>query len=444
MFSRTTRILLLIAVVAVTAFVLVELPRRRAQERAAEASAQLLDFAPSRVDGVRIDRSDDTLVFAIRGTHWQMLQPASDVAEYSRIASLLQAFSTARVERVLGPATDAHRFGLDTPVALTLYAGADTLAHIELGSMTVDRAYLYARRPDGNVVLAPTDLIDTLNLPAGDYRNQRVITFDLSVVRALHLRTPAGVSRWSRVPGGTGWFTVVAGDTIAGDSIAVDAVLRTMRGLRVADFVAPSDTAAAMNPPDVVATIVKAAPAPSVTIRFRCPHSAPCAASLSSERRVVTVNADIDRILAACVATLRERHVLHFAPERTTRIEIDLPDTSAVLVRSGGTWALPNPKLGAIDVEAARNVVRALRALSWVRMAGAGTPPQRPGDPTFSLVLRAGDGTILDEARGTIRDAGGVAVGTARRSGLRTEIEPKALHELAVRLRRLRVPVAQP
>lgn len=437
--SRTTRILFAAALLAVAAFALLELPRRRAQDRAAGEDAPLFQFEPATIDGIRILRRGDELAFAMRDSHWEMTAPLHELAEPSNVAALLQALHTASVERNLGEDDDAKndRFGLRAPSAtIWLAAARDTVARLELGDYTIDRAFVYARRGDHNVVLVPTDLLRASTLPVDQYRNRRIVNFDRSVVRSFDLRTPQGRSRWTRSPGG-GWFTTVARDTVVGDSVAVEGILRTLRGLRVARFLAAPDTAGALDDADVVVTLHKTPPAPPVTIRLRCAHGVPCRARCDDEVRVSELDSDVDAVLSAGIDNLRDRHLLNFAPEHAGRIEISTPDTSAVLVRAGERWALPNPALGAIDPARAADLVRALRALRWTRVVDRPTTTNLSHN-SVAVIVYARDGSILDGMRGSISGDPPVVTGTSRSSGRATEWDIAVVRTLSTLLRRLR------
>jgi hypothetical protein len=398
MLSRTSRFLLVAAALAVAAFVLVELPRRRAEDRAAREGSRLADLDPARVDAVTIERPADTLSFALRATHWEMTAPVADLAEPSSVLSLLHAIETATAGRRLGPALNGSRFGLDPPAAsIALAAAADTLLRLELGGYTVDRAWVYGRVASGEVLLVPTDLLRASTLPADEYRNRHVVVFDRAVVREFRVRAAGASMRWTRGRA-PAWFTVLGRDTVPGDSVAVEAMLRRLRGLRVRAFAAAADTAGAFRDPAGVVALVKAGDAPTVTLRFaRRPDGAWWARN-DAETRVVEVEGGVDDLLAQTTTSLRDRRLLHFSPAQSSRIEFASPDTAGVLVRAGGAWARANPALGPVDAERAADFIRALRALQWVEVAPPGerVPPVRPA---FSLVVYGSGDTIIAELR---------------------------------------------
>jgi hypothetical protein len=374
----------------------------------------------------------------LRGTHWEVIEPVHDAAEYSRVATLIDAIQRAEVERNLGPTDDAQRFGLHPARAVvTLTASGDTLAHLELGTYTVDGAFVYARRSDGDVVLVPPAILSAANLPAAEYRDQHLVRVDLDYVMAITVRRQSHpTTHWARRAQGE-WFTVVDGDTVAGDSVEVPTYLRRFTGMRVRSFVDPGDTARAFSAPAGSVTLHKQAPSPPVTIRFVARPDSSYWARIDRNPRVVDVQGDVPSALDASVAALRDRRLLQFWPPRATRIQVVTPDTSAVLVRAGDTWALPNPALGRLDARATADFIRALRALRYRRVVAGSVREVEPA--AFTLVIGAEGDTILDELRARPRPGSDpVWIVTSRSSRTLAELPAQELHALIDHLRRMR------
>ena len=107
--SRTSRALFVVAVLALAAFALLELPRRRAAERAHEDARRLFPPFSAPVDGVDIVRPGERVHIEVRGTHWQVVEPVDDAAEYSRVATLIDAIEKAEVAPPTFPRTDSRR-----------------------------------------------------------------------------------------------------------------------------------------------------------------------------------------------------------------------------------------------------------------------------------------------------------------------------------------------
>jgi hypothetical protein len=396
MFSRTTRILLAVAALLAAAFVLLELPRRRVADRAARQALRLADFDPSRIEEVTIARSADTLSFALRDTHWEMTSPVVDLAEPASVLTLIHAAEVATVHRRLDAPADAARYGLVPPAASIVFAaGAHPVLRLDLGGYTADRRWVYARAGRGEIVLVPTDLLRAATLPSDEYRNRRVVRFDRSVIAAFRVHTRDSRMHWTRA-GQNAWSTELDGGTVRGDSIAVESMLRRLRGMRVLRFVDPADTARAFAAPSGVVTLFKSDGASPVRLRFVRRSDGAWWARNDAETRVVEVEGDADGFFAQTVTSLMDRRLLHFAPARARRIEFADPDTSGVLVRAGGVWSHPNPALGPVDPARLSDFVRSMRALQWAAVALPDDPPPSSRG-AFSLVVYAGGDTILSE-----------------------------------------------
>ncbi len=437
--SRTSRILSVAALVALAAFLSLELPRRRAEEDASVAARRLFPPFQRAADRVDIARPHDRILIEVQGTHWEMLEPLRDAAELSRVATLLDALERAEVERDLGPADDPAQYGLSPPTAVvTVTSTGDTLAHLEIGHTTIDGAFVFARRHDGDVVLVPPALATAATLPTPAYRDQNVVRFDIdsvtSFVTARGRETP---THWYRRGTDDAWFTIVAGDTVAGDSVEVPMYLRRFRGMRVRAFVDPADTTGAFAHLAGRVTLRKRGPAPPVTLRFAARSDSVYWCRIDGGTRVVVVQGNVPGALDASPATLRDRRVLQFSPAHAKRIHVVTADTSAVLVRAGDAWALPNPALGRVDSRSAAEFIRALRALRYRRVMPGSVRDAEPA--TLTLLISAEGDTIIDELRA--RPRGGASdswLVTSRSSRVLAEVTAGDITTVIDRLRRVR------
>jgi len=431
--SRRLLILFGVALLAVGAYLAIELPRHRAELREQREAARLFAFDPAEVEAIEVAREDTRLAFRLQGTHWIMTAPLADDAEVGTVAPIVTTLADAEVVRDLGTDNARDRFGLDPPAATVRLAGAGgrAVAALEIGDYTVDRSAVYALRGDGHLLLVPTAIHRALTLAVEDYRNRRVVVFDLSVVRAFEIDSRlTGRSRWTRRGAGS-WFTVIAGDTVRGDSVAVPAVLRRLRGMRVRAFVTAPDT----TRPLVSVTIDKD-DGSTQAVRFFDAGQYVFQARVSGNPRTVEIGEDPGDIAAQSVATLRDRRLLHFDPAQAHRITFTTPDTSAVMVRAGDAWALPNPALGTIDRERAADLVRTLRALRYEPPVGTTPADPRP-HPRFSLVIQDAGDTILEELFCAPGPASRWAAYSRSLGGV-CEIDGAALDAIADRLSRLR------
>ncbi|HKW13177.1 MAG TPA: DUF4340 domain-containing protein [Candidatus Krumholzibacteria bacterium] len=379
MFSRTSRILLVIALLAAGAYLLIERPRERKEDKKENAAEQLASFDMASIDSITIERkvsyrpdgarvSEDPLVFTRAGSSWRATVPFQDSADPGAMGTLLDALRTADINRHLGNEQDLAPFGLKPPDAIvTLMSAHHQVLQVEIGKNTVDNAWCYAREPNGEVLLVPTDVHRSSTLPADAYRNHRVLDFEVADVTGYTIKNPHSTMEWQRR--GDAWYALAGRDSVEGDSIAVTAPLHRLRGLRVAQFYGSEDFV--RLPEDSVHTMTLFInPDRRAELRFDHVKSGWLVRQYTpggsgAATRIMSVGDDLSDLFAHSVNELRERRLLQFDPAVTHRINFASPSSTGELVRSGGLWSYPNPVMGRVDPKYASDFVRALRALKW-------------------------------------------------------------------------------
>lgn len=436
---RRTIVLFVVAVVVVALYVFVEHPREERSQRALETSERLAEFDPNRIDGIRIDRGDSTITLAIRGTHWELISPLEDVADVAAVQRLVREVAEAKVARDIGPVTDPSRYGLDHPVTLAFVAGTDTLSRLLVGGETVDRSYAYARRggrPD--VLLVPTG-VRRYALPAiEDFRDKHVVEFDIGVVTEFTETRPGGAMRWFRSQGG--WRTVVGADTIRGDAISVEGILRRLRAMRARAFLPAGAAAAALAAAPRSVHLVKRPPDPPVTVRVAALDDGRVVATASDRHRVVEVDSSALDAFAPGLSQLRDLAVFHLGDQRPARLELVSGDLIVTLVRRGREWGFPNPSLGTVESARVEHIVRAIAGLRYRRIEfeHPPTPPKNALPPTFHLVVGTTGGTMIDEMTAWLSTTRGEQRATSRSSRVTGLVDQSAIESLVAQFNRVR------
>jgi len=435
--SRGTVILFLIAAVLAAWYFFFQKPRGEESRRAAHDQHNLINFEVADVTRLMVARAPDTLLLEIRGTHWHLLEPVDDIAEQASVGRLLNAIASATIERNLGSHEDLDRFGLRSPACVITLADADGVRlRLDVGDYTLDRASVYALR-GGEVLLVPTGVRRYALVPAEDFRNRRVVNFDLSMVTSYLLESGDGAMRWDR--SGSDWITVSGGDTIPGDTEEVEGVLRRLRGLRAYGFPTPDHAVGFFPGPHWRITVFKANDAPPVTLRAAPGDSGWTYTRVDDETRYVMVDSTIHRVFASDLNSLRDRRLLHFDPQRCARLSISTPDTSVTLTRSGTSWAYPNPAFPPPDAERVATLVAGLIRLRFESVIASpwtgGVWP--PGSARFEVVVEDSRGNILDEIRCRPAASGHYEV-MGKSLGLLARIDPEELDRLVQLLSRLR------
>jgi hypothetical protein len=435
--SRGTLILAIITAALAAWYFFVQKPRTESERERTEASRSLASFGMDDVTRIEIERRGEVLALEIRATHWHMTRPFDDLAEPGSVGRLLKAIVTASIARNLGPQDDLERFGLEPPACvITLGNEAGALLRLEVGGYTVDHGSAYARR-DGDVLLIPTGVRRYALESTEDFRNRRVLNFDLSVVTAYTLEEGDRSMRWVRHGGR--WVTVADGDSIRGDTEDVEAVLRRLRGLRAWGFPDPRRAARFFPGPGWSVTVEKSGGNPPVTLHAAPADSGWIYTRVDGESRYVMVDSTARKVFAADVESLRDRHLLHFDPQACAGLSISTPDTSVTLTREGGAWSQPNPAFPAPDPERVATLVAGLLRLRFASVLGPATDPWPADETRFEVVVDDERGNLLDEFRCRRNPSGGYEVmGTSL--GLRARVDGEEMERLEHLIRRLRKP----
>lgn len=437
---RRLIVLLIVALTLGAYYGLVEVPRQAREELLRQTANELVDLDPNDVARVHIARADADLKFVIDNTHWEMTSPLVDLADQAAVGRLIASVTESRVERRLAPADDLSRYGLADPVARMVFMSArgDTLFDIALGANTINNDFAYAMTDADAVLLLPTAVRRYALTAIEDFRNKRPVIFALSQVVSFSVISDQRDMRWFQYAPEQ-WRTIVAGDTIRGDTQSVIALLRRLRGLRARGFL-PDGAVAFAGVPSVTLTMTN-------NTRLRVHFTATergVFSQVDGESRIVQVDSTALKVFLPDVADLRDRYVLHFSPERVARITVTTRDTTATIVRAGDGWGSPNPATGAFSARRIERFWRGLDGLRYsaiLRAVPAPTVTSLDNDPTFSLAVYARGDTILDEMwSGPAPVATGLAPATSRSSRVLGTIVADDIDALVRLVRELRTP----
>jgi hypothetical protein len=399
MFSRTSRILLVVALLAAGAYLLIERPHEKKADKSEATSDQLVSFQDAAIDSIVIERPADTVQLAKRGGAWQLIAPIADSAEPEATGALLHALTTASINRHLGPAEDLAPYGLDHPDAvITMLSAHRVMLQVAVGKNTVDNAWCYARMATGDVVLVPTDVHTSSTRPLEAWRDRRILGFQVGDVTAYAIRGAKNRMQWYRHD--NTWYALAGGDTIPGDSVAVPSPLHRLRGLRVTSFPVAKDTTVAV--PDSVRMLTMWMGAAHVSLRFVHAGSSWLVSNVNTGR-LVGITDDISDLFAHTVTGLRDRRLLQFDPAVAQRISYAAPTATGELVRAGGHWSYRNPVLGRVNAGNAANFVRALRNLKWGEPGDEAA--RTTGRVSYRIEIAGAGDKMLDQLTGGPYDA---------------------------------------
>lgn len=452
---RNTIILAAIAAMLAGWYFLVEQPRKRRADLREAAESDLAAFRMDEVSFVTIARPGETLRFERKTRGWVMTEPLVDKAADGSVNQLLGALSDAEIFRNLGPQGDLSTFGLAPPAATVTArtAAGDTAVALDIGELTVDKYYVYARRktPDAPVLLVPTGVRRYALAGLSDFRNDRLVSFGLSTVESFTLRWPLRSMTWRR-DGPDRWVTDHGGYTVKGRREYVEAVVRFVQGARVSEFV-PGDQI------DVVAPFTQSDRSVEISIsdgssrlvRFgrRMEQRLYAGAYFrgadgENTGRVALIDTTVLQIFDSTLDNMREKRLMRFDPAGARKLEVTAPEFQLTLVRPGREWGFPNPSVGRVDQGAVRDVLDAAAELEfWIVLEEDAARAAAYGlsEPEIRV-------TIQDDTGGTMADLSlvrspehpGVYVATSRFSGVVATVQEAKVDELVAELENLLEP----
>ena len=192
-------------------------------------------------------RDGDTLAFTREAGTWRMTAPVNDNASDAFINTLISSAVNARIERTLQPENnDESSYGLGlSPVAILHLQTVtrDTSLTIRLGMHNITKSHFYAQLGTSNeVLLLPAGLRRYAIQEISDFRDRSLIDFSLDDIRRLEISSSDHTLLWYRDPSNR-WAATLDGDTVFGNTIQIEAILRRLRGIEVREFLSdnPAD-----------------------------------------------------------------------------------------------------------------------------------------------------------------------------------------------------------
>jgi hypothetical protein len=403
---KGTWILLIIAVLIVAYFFLIEQPGHERKLFDDATGQKLTRLDRDAISLIRIESAGrPDIEFEKRDGIWKLTGPIADIADDAPINTLITSIADADIERKLEPdAAALAEFGLnETATHLTLMtAEGDTAFTLIVGSHTLTKSHFYARENTrSEVLILPATVRRYAVKELSEYRDKRVVDFLLEDVAKYRLTSDAGTFEWELQPE-SGWFTVLGGDTICGDRQEVEAIMRTLRGLRVRSFV--SDDPAAFNrywekPEGTLSVWTMESPTP-IILRCGLLEEGEFYAKRDDSNRIIKLDGVFLEAFGKTVADLREKRLLAFDRDRIASITVLSPDTSGTILKSGAGWGFPNPALGAIDKDTINALLAKLESLKFdsvIRERWERRDLHGFEDPLYRVALLDAGGTEIDE-----------------------------------------------
>jgi len=341
---------------------------------------------------------------------WRMIRPLQARADTDHITDALQRLETAAVTRFItdDAKTDASTFGLQ-PADLDLWLGRGTklAASVHVGkSPANDATQVYAKREGWNtVVTTAREPLAPWRGAVNDFRDSRL--FELTApVAEIEVR---GQNNFVlREQGSNDWKIV--GEKFPADADNIQLFIKTLAGLRIADFVKEAVTAA--NLPDYGL----AEPQREVILRTKAGDTNAVVAQLTfgtnQDNKVFVRCAGEDFIYAVTMRDFnqlpeaawefRDRRIWNFNTDDVAQITIHQGGKTRQIVHNGpGKWSLVVGSQGLIEgkyIEQTAQMFHDLAAVVWV--ARNLTEPEKLGFGTnnlqITLELKSGEKDTVD------------------------------------------------
>jgi hypothetical protein len=335
---------------------------------------------------------------------WHMIRPLQARADMDRISDALQRLATARVTHFItdDAKADLSAFGLQ-PADLDLWLGRGTnlTAAVHVGnSPTNDATQVYAKREDWNSAITNWNtVVTTAREPlapwrgaVNDFRDSRL--FELTApVAEIEVR---GENNFILREQGSNDWKIVA-EKFPADAENVQLFIKTLAGLRIADFV--RDAVTASNLPDYGLAV----PQREIILRSKAGDTNAVIAQLdfgaAGTNEVFVRCAGEDFIYAVTAQDFirlpesdwefRDRRIWDFKADDLAQITIHQGGRTRQIVHNGpGKWSLAAGSQGVIEgksIEQAVQQLRQLTALAWLSRNLA--EPEKYGFSTNNLQI---------------------------------------------------------
>jgi hypothetical protein len=309
---------------------------------------------------------------------WRMLRPFPARADTEHITGALQHLQTARVARFVtdDPRADFSAYGLQ-PAELDLWLGRGTnlSSALHIGkSPTNDPAQVYVQRNGWPVIAtAAREPLAPWRSPVNDFRDSHLLELTAPVMEI----DVSGQARFTLQSQSSNLWQAV-GEKFPVDADNVQLFLKTLAGLRIAEFVKDVVTA-----PDLPAYGL-AAPKRQIILRSAAGDTNAVVVQLSfgtnQNDEVFVRRADEDFVYAITAEDFnrlpenawefRERRIWNFAESNVAQVTIHQEGRTRQVVHNGANkWSLAPGSQGVINPPAIEETVHRLGelvAVGWV------------------------------------------------------------------------------
>jgi hypothetical protein len=309
---------------------------------------------------------------------WRMIRPFPARADAGRITDALQHLQTTRVTQFItdDPKADLAAFGLQ-PADLDLWLGHGTnfISAIHVGkSPTNDPTQVFARRERWNAIVTTVkEPLSPWRGSVNDFRDSHLLELTVPVAEIeVHGQTDFTLQR----QGSNHWQVV--GEKFPGDAENAQLFIKTLAGLRVAEFVkdvvtTPDLPAYGLETPTRQITLRSAAGDTNsvmIQLSFGTNQNNEVFVRRADEDFVYAVTAEDFNRLPEAAWEFRERRIWNFTEGDVAQITIHQNGKTRQLVRTGpNKWSFAAGSQGIINppaIEETAHRLGELTAAGWV------------------------------------------------------------------------------
>ncbi len=339
---------------------------------------------PVSLDVIAVD--GDTLSFVKEGDSWRIIEPIRAKAVGYKVEEVTGALKDLKYERVFSrdeeDAPAAGQTGLDKPLwTLVLIDGENKRFTLLVGKSVPlsggEKTYV---RPAGSPLtyVVAKDFAAHLSRPMREYREKKLLDIDANKVIRVKID---GYEKIELLKGMNDKWGLISPNARA-DGKKVDKLLRSVLDLKAEEFITDKPGKLSLygldKPLLTIDLWLQPAPAPSAAASMpikeertnfslllggRASGTDSVFAKIAHQPTVFTVKRSVMDRLQPRTIDLRDRHVVRFEQSNVNRIEIEIGDRRANLVKKDGRWRMLSPQKGAANEPAVLSLLRKISNL---------------------------------------------------------------------------------
>jgi len=396
---RSLGVLALVLALLAGAYYALEVKGKKTED----AAKQLFRTDEKEIEKISITRGGERISLKRDGDSWRMIEPVQAKADTTEIASLLNAITSARLERTINEEPKSlGEYGLDRPaITLTVSLKGDKpLSNLLLGDKNPNGFSVYAKREDmPPVFLVADSLRSRLDRKATDLRDKTLLHVEPDKVKRLELSGKGRSISLSNA--GTDQWEMVQPIKAKADSSAVRDLLWKIRNARVKEFLSSgADTTRryGLDRPDLIVALTQEGASKRLVLKKASDPTVGLYALAVPGEGVVIVDGRLLTDLSKSPFDLRDRSLLRFETTDVKAIQLRRDGQSLALAKEGDLWKLTTPTSADAQAGKVYDLLYALKELRYhalVENDGSNLARYGLKSPQAEVELTMADGSRL-------------------------------------------------